>query len=299
MHMRRLGLLVMLALGVSVGATTPAWAGSAEALKAYERGDALLSDGDFDAALASYKVAAKADPENPDYFQRCAVVSRVIRIREQLTREKDAEVWGKMAQALFTFYRSNEVYGEMLALAQAMYDKSGCGASAAALAESHLAVDENEAAAELLGSLSASKATNRTEALHGIALARLGQVERARAIAEKVKLEKGCDARECYDVARLQALVGMHDKALETLKCAFESTPPAWLADFKAETKVCGDFGDLKSAPRFVQVLQTKSKIKAGCGGCSTPCGKSKSSGCSKDKHADKEGGCQHDKQKH
>ena len=279
-----------------------ALAGPADAVKAYDEGKALLAQGNFDGALASFKTAAQADPENKTYFQEAALLRRVINLRKQLETEEDAEIWGKMGRGLCNYYRQYKVRGEALELAGKLYDRMGCGDSAARLAEAQLDLNKNAAAAELLGGLDETKRTPRTNILHGVALARLGKLEDAKACATKAELHKqcpvkgcpaeGCDLQVCYDAARLCALVGDSEKALAMLKCTFEGTPAPWLDDTKSEAKECSDFSSLADSAAFAKVLETKSQVKAGCAGskgCGKTCTKGKA-GCAQSKDKGCEG---------
>ncbi len=108
--------------------------------------------------------------------------------------------------------------------------------------------------------------------LHGLALARLGKLDQARAIAANLELSKECPGIVCYHAARLQALLGEPEQALKTLVCAFECTPAGELVRLKEQAKACTDLGNLRSSDGFVKALQTESKIKAGCGGCTQAC---------------------------
>lgn len=276
---------IVAVLGLFV--TTPlARAEASAAAKAYETGQALLAQADFEGALAAFKTAAETDTENKTYFDACATLKRVLKLREQIRTEAEADTWRKLANALYHYYFQHKIFGEALPLATAMHAKDASGESAGALAEVQLALDKNAEAAELLASLDPDKATLQTNILHGVALARLGKADDAKAAAAKIELPtKDCDGATCYAAARLYALVGERDKALKTLQCAFECTPAAWLDSVKADAKECKDLQALANCPNFAKVLETQSKVK-GCGGCTKPCSKT----CTKDE--EKAAGC-------
>lgn len=257
-------------------------AGPTEATRACEKGRALLADGKFEGALTQFKLAAKADPENKDYFAECVLLQRVMQIREQLNGDVDDERCRKLGTALYGYYKQHHVRGEAVKLASMMYDKFGCSDSAAMLADAQLDLQQNEAALKTLGDIDASKATPRTRAQYGIALARTGELDAAQRVARELRPAEDWDPDTCLDAARLYALVGRSGDACAALKCSFENTPAPLLAAAKDGARECVDLVSLEGDAQFAAALETSSKIK-GCGGCSTPCGSQKSGGCSKD----------------
>jgi len=246
----------------------------------FQKGQTLLAEGDFKGAIEAFEAAAKAQPANSDYFREAAVLRRVITIRQQLKTEQNAGNWERLSSALYNYYRQHEVYQEALALAGTYHERIDNAESAAMLADAHLCLEQNKEAAELLGALDKSKCSPHTHALHGVALARLEQLDSAKAAAARVEIPKDCTARLCFDVARLYALTGDSARALDLLKCCFENTPDARLAVIKSEAKECDDLSRLSDDKTFAKVMLAKSKVKGGCGGCSGSCSKGKT-GCS------------------
>ena len=274
-----------------------AWAAS-DAAAEFARGQALLAKADFEGALEAFKAATKAEPEISEFFQEYTLLRRVINIRAQLKEEEDADTWQTMARALYNYYRQHKIRGEALTIAKALHAKAPSGESAAILAEAQLTAGDHAAAAGLLTGLDTAERTPQTDILHGIALAHLDKAAEAKAIAGKLELPKDCDGPMCVDAARLYALVGDTDKALGLLKCALECTPPNQLDAVKAEAKECPDLAKLAAAPTFAEVMETKSKMPAGCGSAAG-CGKCPSkTGCAeKDKEKEGAAGCPHEKQ--
>lgn len=287
--MRKYGLLATIALVTLLIAVPAVPAEATEAAKSFDEGKALLAQGNFDGAMTAFKAALKAEPDNNAYFQECQLLSQVLKIRQQLEEEQNAEEFARVGRGLFNYYRLYKVNNEALKLATVMYVKTGSGDAAAMLADAQLALDQNADAAELLGGLDKNKTCVRGDLLRGIALARLGKLDEAKAVAAGCELPKDCDGLTCFDAARLYALIGAKEKALATLKCSFEATPASWLAAYKDEAKTCKDLQSITSDAEFEKVLATASKL-GGCGGCSN------SKGCDKDKAGckDKEkAGCQ------
>jgi tetratricopeptide (TPR) repeat protein len=280
-----LSLAVVLHCAAAVNAQT-------DAVGQFAAGKALLVKGDFQAALDAFKAATKAAPENSEFFQEYTLLRRVMNIREQLKAEEDAETWQRMSRALYNYFRQHKVNGEALAIARGLHEKASSSESAALLADAQLEAGENAAAATLLAGIAEADRTPQIDILQGIALARQGKVAEAKAIAGKLELPKDCDGPVCFDAARLYALAGDADKAIDVLKCAFECTPANQLDAVKADAKACRDLAAVSANPAFATALETKSKAAA-AGGCGKDCGKCPSkgnAGCGMDKG--KDAGC-------
>ena len=277
-------------VALMLGAT--AWAQQGDGAAEFARGKSLLAEGKLDEALAGFRAAARANPDNNEYFQEFSLLQRVMNIRQQLAKEERPETWEQMARALCGYYQSRKVYGEALTLATALHGRLQTGESAIMVASVQLALNQNNEAATLLAGLSETQRSTETEVLHGLALARLGRVDEARACAEKVEIPKDCGPELCLNAARLHALLGQHEQALKALQCALESAPPSQIAACRETAQGCPDLASLRSNEAFVQVLATESKVK-GCGGCGSAksCGASKSACGDKAKETGAKGG--------
>jgi thioredoxin-like negative regulator of GroEL len=262
----RCRMLLVTALVGTVTLALPAL--GAEAAAAFEKGEALLAQGNFEGAFDAFKAASQADPDEAKYFRYAALLRRVINIREQLATETDDEMWQRMSGALYTFYRIHHVDREAVTLATEMHKRAGSGETAVMLADAQLEVGENEAALKTLAALPQAQQTPHTTVLHAVALARTDGDDAAAVIARDFEMPKDCDGALCFDAARMYALVGSDDVALKTLVCAFEGTPANLLDDVKGRAKTCVDLAGLRAAPAFATALETASKVKGGCGGC-------------------------------
>jgi tetratricopeptide (TPR) repeat protein len=260
---------------VSVAVPAPANAEN-EAAKAFTAGNALLAKADFDGALEAFRTAARTDTENQEYAQRYAMLRQVIRMRKNSATERNAEQWLKTAAALRTFYHDHRLYSEALPLDKECHRRRQSAESAVHLAETQLALGVHSEAAQMLAGLTQEQTSPRTRVLHGLALARLGQIDEAKKTAKAPgRIKDDVGPRYFYDLARIHALAGEAKKTSKTLTRSFELTPPSRLDAFRAEVKECKDFGSVLGATDFASVLETRSRVKeskcskgAGCGKC-------------------------------
>ena len=267
-------VIMSLLVGCVVSVAVPALA--EPAAEAFAAGEALLAKADFKGALEAFRTAAKTDPENREYAQQYAMLRQVIRMRRDCPKEQDAERWLKMAAALRTFYHDHHLCAEALPLDQERHRRHRSAESAVLLAETQLASGMHSEAVELLSGLTKEQTSPRTRVLHGLALARQGQIDEAKMLAEEAgRATDEAEPHYFYDLARLQALVGDSKGAFQALIRSFELTPPSQLDAFKVEVQGCKDFNALVSTADFAEALETPSKVKEsecskgpGCGDC-------------------------------
>ncbi len=253
--------------------STVAQAGTAA--ESFAEGEKSLAKGEFDRALQSFAAATRAEKGNQEYAQHHAIVRRVVDLRGRLETEKNPQRWEYMARALRAFYVNERIYSEMLKLDQVIHKRLNSAESAAMLAETQLAMDQNLDAARTLSALESDKTTETTRLLLGIAQTRNGKTEEAKRIAEQVHLPKDADSSLMYTAARLHAAVGDSGKATMLLKACFENTLPSLLDGFKSHAKTCPEFAGIATTPEFLAVLKTESKLPeskcsggSSCAGC-------------------------------
>ena len=106
-------------------------------------------------------------------------------------RRKKLQQWEYMARALRAFYVNERIYPELLKLDQAIHERLNSAESAAMLAETQLAMDQNAAAVQTLSALEPGKTTAMAQLLLGIALVRSGKADQAKRYCGECQLAKG------------------------------------------------------------------------------------------------------------
>ena len=245
------------------------------AAEAYARGNALLQKGEYQQSLSALGEAARAQRDNREYAARYMMVRRIVQLQNRLDTETDATRWTYVAKALESFYRTERMYDQSLALSQKKYDRLKDAASAAALAETQLAMHMPAEALATLESLDDAKATPATKSLKAIALARVGKAEDAKKVADSVELSEQAGPGVLYSAARMYAATGAPERAVATLRRCLEQVSPSGLPAFRDHAKTCTDFAELASTAPFLAVLDTKSKVSeskcsggTSCAGC-------------------------------
>ena len=255
-----------------------------DAKKAFEQGETLVRQGDFEGAMEAFSTAARADRSNAEYLQNFSLVRQVVMIQNVLKKEEDLQRWEYYARALHSYYVSENLYDLALDLDKQIHKRVDSAASAALLAETQLAMDKNAEAVELLSKLASDKTSVVTESLEGIALARLGKKDDALKHASLAKVADDDGPGVVYCVARLQAATGNAGQASALLARCFEQIPPSQLDGFKTHAKATPEFVALTASPEFQQALKTESKVQeSSCSGGSSCAGCPMRGNCSKE----------------
>lgn len=254
-----------------------ATAGSARAetaAEAYTRGNTLLRQGEFQQAIGAFAQAARAERNNREYLSRYMMVRQIMQLQEGLETETNPARWEYFARALEHFYRTERMHDEALALSRRKFDRLKDARSAAALAETQLAMSKPADALATLESLGNEQATPATKSLQAIALAHLDRMEEARQVAQTVELPEQAGPGVLYSAARMYAATSSSDRAVETLRRCFERVPAGQLEAFKDHARNCADFADLAPTAQFTSVLKTASKVpESKCSGGTTCAG--------------------------
>lgn len=273
--MKRFGLSMWVAMGAASLLTFSTAVAEGGADQAFREGEAFLQQARFEEALASYDRAAQLDGARQEYREAAAILRRVVQLRNQIAEEQDPAQWERTARSLRAYYQGERIFPAALAIERQLHERVGTAESAEMLAETQLELGQATEARALLAGRTDLDARPGARLLLGIALARAGEMDEARGIAQGVTLPANAGAPDRVRAARLQALTGNRAQALALLAAAFEATPPSQLEDARARVKACPDFAGLNGGEEFAKVLTTQSKVAesgcskgASCGGC-------------------------------
>lgn len=272
-----LGWTVLTVIVVSLASVlTPCRAGEeARASFFFEEGWEHLQQGRFDEALHALGQAAKLDPANQAYVTEAALLRRVMKLRDDLTKETDPGRWMARARALRAYYYDKGLPAEALVLDRQIHEKTDSAASALWLAESLLENGRNAEAGALLEGISRPERATAGDLMLALAQLRQGQELDAQVRETITQVPADAPADEKLLLARLQARMGRDGQALAALRGVFETTPGSMHASLRRHVTGCGDFGELAAQADFERVLKTESKIPesscssgASCGAC-------------------------------
>ena len=251
------------------------WASGVEAADKgadlFRAGETRLASGDLQGALQQFGLAVRADQSNQQYVQQYAMLRQVLMLRDSLPKEKDLAQWEYKARALHSFYLSKRLYADAVKIDQQLHAKVNTGATALLLAETQLAMNQPAEAARVLADLAPEKHTVATQSLHGLALARQGNAEEAKKVAQSIQLTSNDGPGAVYAAARLHAATGDSDQACQLLVRCFEAASPSSLAGFKQHAQASPEFAGLRADAKFTAALQTASKVpESACSGGSS-----------------------------
>jgi len=298
MKMKWVAVLLCLAMSVALTAS----ADSNEAKNLFDKGKELLSKADFEGAAKTFAEASAKDPDNEDYRGQAQILSRVVSVRKNLKEEADPKRWEAMARALHSYYCTNDLYEEAKKVDQQLYSRLQNEETASMLAETLLELGDNKKAEKTLKPYMSQDPSGYCQLLYGITLVRLNKSDQAHDILHHVKIADDSDAQLRFQGARLNALMGHSEVALNLLTGVFESIPPSRLPQIKEYVSANKDFSSLVGGKKFAAVLQTKSKVSeskcsggTSCGGCPSASSCSSASGSKTTKQPTKDCPSGHD----
>lgn len=268
-RVRALGLFLILVLALPLLASA-----AADADKAFGDGQRLLASGDLRGSLRAFVTAVKLDRENRQYMQQYLLVRQAVQLQDVMAAESDPRKWEQAAWALRSFFNDQGVYAQVLPIDRALWDRSATADNAIQLSETLLALDRPAEAVKILSSLDRQAATPASQALLVVALAREGKLSEAHALAAGGNKSAASDPGTLYLTARMHAVVGNADQALDTLSRCFQAVPPSRLDQLKSMARECPDFSAVARLASFETVLRTQSQVsESKCSGgasCST-----------------------------
>lgn len=240
-----------------------------------EKGKAFLKAGDLDAAKKAFAQAAKTDPSNENYRRAHAILGRIITLRASLETETNLAKWSTSARAVRSFYLSNGLNNDALAISQQWNDKAKSTESAVLLAEVQLELNKNAEAEKVLLAVKPDQQNDELKRLLALAKARQNKPTEAKAHLAAAATPKADDYRALLTTAAIEARLSQNDQAIATLICGFEATPPSILPAVKSQIRNDADFASLAKLPAFTKALETASKVKRSecsggkdCGSC-------------------------------
>ena len=285
--LRNLPLTLLLVLALVAGPALAADETQPEPSSAVAKAEMLLEQGKFEEARDAYLALAKADPENKELVTRALVLRRVVDLRKMVTTEEVSPTWERASIALHGFYVRKGLIDVALEAGKAAHAKAKSDVTASFVADALLEKGANQEAVDFVEGLRMSQQTPQNLMYQSIALARLGRMDEVREIQKLYLPAETKDPGLLYDAARVQALMGENEKALTTLKTAFENTPATALPTLKEMAQKNADLRPLSRMAAYAEVMKTESQAAGDCGGCgSGGCGE-KSGGC-----GEKSGGC-------
>jgi tetratricopeptide (TPR) repeat protein len=244
-----------------------------EASRHFAEGRALVKKGDLDGAKKAYAAAVKADPGKAEYRGQYSMVRRAIKIREKMVLEKDPIKWSGLAQSLRSFYLTEGLYPEALALSRQLHEKLKIGETAILLARVQMKMGQNAEAVKVLKGLDSNEVTPQTQVLLGLGLAREGKTAEAKRIAGAIAVPRDADDTLLFPLAGLYARVGDSGRAISTLRRSFEMTPPRELNVYKEIARTSKDFASISKSPDFAKVMRIESIVKESKCSEGTECG--------------------------
>ena len=241
----------------------------------------LIEDqGNYKDAIMAYAKAARANPTETYYRTQFALLRSVFNMQNAMAKESVLEKWAGYAEAIRAYHYSKGFYKSALTVDKATHAKINNAISGARTLETLLLNKEDDTVkaqiTTLLQPTDAEDTPARLTTLRPVALAHLGQTDKAMAAVENITLNPKEDAFCLFDMARIYKAADKQEDVIKMLTLFLEHTVPTEMPTSKNMITLCADFQDMKDQEAFQKMLTTESKIAqsdctggSSCGSCS------------------------------
>ncbi|QDU32867.1 hypothetical protein KS4_09050 [Poriferisphaera corsica] len=226
----------------------------------YERGMQHVAATEYVQAAEAFKAAYKAEPENMSYKKQYSKLHNITRMQTLIQDEESNEKWFRYAKSLRIFYTNNNDASRLIALCQQMRERDPSITTTNILSEALIKVGEYQEAENLLASISPEEASRITLVLQGLAAAHLNKTDHAEATLVDLAENESVSMGLLFRIARLQALLGHHADASESMATILKAAHPKSHAGLKRVVNNTLEFQPLLTDVEFVQALATKSE---------------------------------------
>jgi hypothetical protein len=233
----------------------------------------IVQKKEYSSALQEYATAAKANPQVPYYRDQYAILRRVIKLKQLLAEETNAEKWKSYSVAVRAYYYSKGYYSESQELDLATAKKFETAEFAVNVLETLLMTDQNEEAVKFLETQKFTEKPVRYQTLEAVLLARTEKTEEALNAVKTIQLVPKTNAMSYFDLARVYWAAGDKEKAFSSLTVLMEHTAPSEQPVVQILIQRSREFAPLQGTEEMKTILATKSKVsQSGCTGGSS-CG--------------------------
>jgi tetratricopeptide (TPR) repeat protein len=227
----------------------------------YQRGLRLIQSGQLEEAVSFFQHALRLEPDNLQLQKEFNDLRQIVKLRQELPKEKNAIQWSIDAERLRRYYAKYQVVSEHLNLVLEVHRRVDSIAHAIDVIDTFLMAKQYQ---EALDFTLAQKQPQQIIPLQ-IEKARIyyeaGEKEYARKIVRSIPFEKLNVPESLFRLARIQSRTSQYASAVKSLKRCFELTPPNILPLIKKEAEKCAEFQSILSSSEFIEVLATRSLI--------------------------------------
>ena len=227
----------------------------------YIQGIKYIHAAEYEKARESFKKAWKAHPGNKEYKRNYARINNVIRKQEMLEKETDPARWMKLANSLRIFYTNVGHADQLLAICYEMHKRDNTPTTTSVLSQALIKVGRYSEAEQMLKTVAPAERSRVSHVLEGLVVTHLGRISEGQAILDVQANNEQVSMGVLFRIARLQALLGHHKDAVESIATIYKSAPQKSHAGLTRVVNKTTEFLPLLSDPAFMDALATKSEV--------------------------------------
>ena len=228
--------------------------------QAFSEARFCVSVADFDGAVRSLQLALRHDFVNKKYVAELRAVREIIRLREELERERDSHRWSVLSQHLRAYYRKNGVRDGLVDISLQIFDRSKLTWDAVCVINAMIVAERFDDALDFAASVDENDSNPSIRISKGYVLYSADRGAEARKQAKEISMNDLQTPDDLLRLARLQAVTELHASSVKTLIRCFEWTPRNSLPEFKDYVVTLPEFKPLLTSSEFAEALTTRSK---------------------------------------
>ena len=239
----------------------------------------ITEQGDYDAALKVYALAARNNTSQTYYKDQYAILRRVIKMKRAMESfngqdtlsDSDMTKWGSYYKAVRGYYYDHGFYGESINLDKMASEKLKTEESTINYFESLVVLNNTQKAQELIANSSAANVNPELAVLKALMQVRTKDDLDNNIEEIENKLSPKDAPRSFVYLACIYQLKGNTDKACKSIITALENTIPTQISMTRKLIESMGEFKTLTQNDKYLAAIETESKVyQSGCTGGSS-----------------------------
>jgi tetratricopeptide (TPR) repeat protein len=227
----------------------------------YHRGLQFIRSGQLEESIPFFQKTLRIEPNNAELQKELNELRQIIKLRQDLPKEKNAIQWSIGAERLRRYYVRHHVVSEHLNLVLEVHRRVGSVSHAIDVIDAFLMAEQYQEALDFTLSQKQPEQLLPLQIEKARIYYEAGEKEHARKIVRLIPFEKLNSPESLFRLARIQSRTSQYASAVKSLKRCFELTPPNILPLIKKEAEKSSEFQPILSSSEFVEAMSTRSLV--------------------------------------
>ncbi|MDR1962904.1 MAG: hypothetical protein LBQ50_03900 [Planctomycetaceae bacterium] len=230
----------------------------------YQRGIRFIRSGQLEESVLFFQKAIRSEPDNTEIQKELNHLRQMVKLRQELSQEKNAIQWSIRAERLRRYYIQYRAVSAYLELVLEIHRRVNTVSHAIDVIDAFLMAEQYQDALDFVLSQKQPEQILPLQIEKARIYYEAGEKEQARKIVRSISIDKLTSPESLFRLARLQSSTLQYASTVKTLRRCFELTPPNILPLIKKEAERCSEFEPILSSSEFIDVMTTRSLVSSG-----------------------------------